>query len=385
MQKVFGNIRSRAVAVSAVLVFAVAAAYASGSQNARAARDAAAAKQSSGLAVVEAKLKPWLTLPTKISVTQRLKRLPKGTRVDFLECSAAPCVLLNGGLKEASQELGMDYTGIPAGGTPTSFQAAAQQAVNQKPAVVIMPSLSPSLLTKQLAEMKAEHILTVDFDVTPKPAPGTIGQLWESPGYNRALGGALGLYALAHSDLNAHVLYVNQSIYSFGGPLGQGVQQTLQKYCPKCTYTSIDSLPQDIGGKIPTSVVSEIQANRSINWVVFEYGAMTLGVPQALKAAGLTGIHILSQGQSSNNFQDITNGTEDAVGNNNYELFSDYVMNAVARAVVGQTPPNIWNNPRAMDIVLVTKKEINSSNVTQFGFNPVPNFKQQFRKLWGIH
>jgi ribose transport system substrate-binding protein len=332
------------------------------------------------LGAVEAQLHPWVTPPSKIAVTQPLKKLPSGQLAVYLECSAAPCVLLNAGFQQASTDLGLRYKAIASGATPESFQAAAQKAVNEKPAVVLMPSVDPSLITKQLAEMKAAHILTVDW-ATSQPAAGSVDEFWLGPSEDRAVGASVAYYAMAKSNLNARVLYVNQSIFTFGNPLGQGIRQALTTYCKRCTYATIDSLPQDIGSKIPAEVVAKLQSDPSINWVIFAYGEMTLGVPQVLRGANLTGVHILTQSPAKNNYADLKTGTETAVSDLDDDLFAYYAMDSVARALVHQPVPDLHNLNVSY---VITSKDV-TFNPNTGVYHPIPDFRQQFRALWGTH
>jgi ribose transport system substrate-binding protein len=336
------------------------------------------AAENSQLGAVEAQLQPWITPPRRIAVTQPLKKLPSGQLAVYLECSAAPCVLLNAGFQRASTDLGMRYVAISSGATPESFQAAAQEAVNQKPAVVLMPSVDPSLISKQLAEMKAAHILTVDW-ATSQPPAGTVDQFWLGPSEDRAVGASLADYAMARSNLNAHVLYVNQSVFTFGSPLGQGIQQALTTYCKRCSYAAIDSLPQDVGSKIPSEVVAKLQSDPSINWVIFAYGEMTLGVPQALRAASLNGVHILTQSPAKNNYADLKSGSEMAVSDLDDDLFAYYAMDSVARALVHQPVPDLRNLNVSY---VITSKDVTFDPNTGV-YHPIPDFQQQFHALWG--
>jgi ribose transport system substrate-binding protein len=162
---------------------------------------------------------------------------------------------------------------------------------------------------------------------------------------------------------------------------GLGEKEEIAKDCAKCTYTTIDTLPQDIATKIPGEVVSALQKNPSINWVSFGFGGMTLGVPQALAAASLNGkVQILSASPLKNNYVDLKGGTERAADDLNDELFAYYAMDSIARALTGQTVPNLQDNPFAW---IITGKDITFNPNTEV-YNPTPGFQQQFRKLWGV-
>jgi ribose transport system substrate-binding protein len=387
MRKALVAFRSLSAATFALLITAgVLAGCGSSSSstgaNAAAASDshAAGASASPELARAEANLRPWLTPPKTIAVTQPLKRRITGALLDYLECSAGPCQLLAAGLRHAASDMGARLKVVPAGATPESFQAAAQQAIRDQPAAIVMPSLDPSLLKAQLAAMKANHILRVGWATASDP-PGAFDLYFLSPASTETIGKALGDYAIVHTNGNAHVLYVNQSAFSGVATEGLGLKAALAADCKKCTYTTIDTLPQDVGTKIPTEVVSTLQANPSINWVDFGYGAMTLGVPQALSGAGLNGkVAITTASLQKNNYLDLKTSAESAGDDLNDEFFAYYAIDSIARALTGQSVPNLQDNPFAY---IITAKDV-TFNPNTGVYDPIPGFQQQFRTLWGV-
>ena len=47
----------------------------------------------------------------------------------------------------------------------------------------------------------------------------------------------------------------------------------LEKNCPDCGYTELDvTIDQLVGGQVPASVVSQLQANSDIDYVFFSFG-----------------------------------------------------------------------------------------------------------------
>ena len=182
------------------------------------------------VARAEAKLKPFLTPPKTIAVSEPLKKRPVGAEIAFLECGAPPCKIISNGLKRAAADLGARLKIIPAGGTPESFQAAAQRAVNEQPDAVFNAAIDAALIKPQLAAMKTKGILRVAW-ATAAPPPDAFDLYFLSPTSTSKLGETLANYAIAESDADAHVLFVNQSVFSFGKPMSEGVKNTLAQGC----------------------------------------------------------------------------------------------------------------------------------------------------------
>lgn len=330
-------------------------------------------------AVIEERLQPYLNPPHKLIITEPLKKRPTGKRVEFLECSATPCKILGAAFKKASTTMGMQYKAVQAGATPETFQAAAEQAIADKPAAVLMASIDQSLIKKQLAEMKADGIVTYDQATLNPPGATTVAFL--DPTYYNNVGAAAARYMMLHSGGHAHVLYVNQSLFSFGGAQAEGMKKTIQSECPGCTFTEVDTKPEEVGTEIPSLVVSELQSHPSINWAYFSYGEMDLGVPQAMEAAGIEGVQLMSQAGAENNYQNLKSGKEKACLDVNNEELAWYVIDSVARAVEGEHPANHVES--ANFSYLIEGKNITFDPNTEV-FEADPNYKEEFAKLWGV-
>lgn len=370
----------------AIGVLAISLAFAAcGSDSSSDSAPAAAGDGSTGAgidtAALKSKLKPFLEPPAKIEIDEPLKERPVGKTMAYLQCSALPCKQIGEGLKEATAALGMRFRAIEAGATPETFQGAAQQAVEYDPDVIVMSSIDASLIEKQLQEMHRKDILVVDA-ATSEPPAGAFDQFWLSPKETAAAGDALARYAILNGRGEAKVLYVNQSVFTFGPILAKSIKQVLTNECPSCSYSDIDTLPDEVGTKIPAKVVSELQTDSSINWVVLAYGAMSVGVQEAINAAGLTDrVKILTQGASKTNYQGVKSGSEAGVLDLNFGYWSYYVADSAARALVGQTAPDFRDKTFSY---FVEKADL-TFDINKEVFNPVPGYQEQFKALWGVN
>ena len=342
--------------------------------------EASTTADDSGSSSTEAKLAPYLQFEKTIQVPGPLKKLPENADVLFLECSALPCKQEGEGLKRGAELLKLNYKALSSGATPESFQSAAEQAVREKPDAVLLPALQPSIIKTQLQELNEEGVV-VALWATEQPPAGSAEVFLLSPKYWENDGAAMARYVQVNGGTDANVLFVNQSVFSFGNYMGKGISQTLKAECPGCSFSEIDTLPEEVGTKIPTAVISELQKNPSIDWVIFAYGAMDLGFPEALKAAGLEGqVNFISQSPSKNNFENLKSGSEVANLASNETFFVYYVLDSVARALNGEPVPDREDMQTGW---FITGKDVTFDPATEY-WEPVPNFAAQFEETWGV-
>ncbi|MGW1028240.1 sugar ABC transporter substrate-binding protein [Streptomyces sp. NPDC002577] len=367
----------RAGAVAAALALAALTAGCGGSSTDSAQTSGGAT--SAETAKADSLLKPFLTRPKSIALTEPLKKLPKGKVLTFLECTADPCKNLGRSMGEAAKALGMRYEPIQAGATPESFQAAAQQAIDERPAAVLMAGLDSSLIKPQLAQMKAKGIVTVDFSTADKPS--TFDAFFLSSKAWHDVGAAEAAYAIKQRGGKAHVLFVNMSLFTLSRGMKAGLQETVKNDCAGCSFKTIDTVQTDVGTQIPTKVVSALQQDPSINTVVFMAGYQSLGVPEALKAAGLSDhVKIIVQAPSANSYADLKSGAQEAAADVDLALNAYYAVDAAARLVTGQKAPDLSDLQMHY---LITGKDVTFDPKTEF-FHPIPDFKEQFHKIWGL-
>jgi ABC-type sugar transport system substrate-binding protein len=108
---------------------------------------------------------------------------------------------------------------------------------------------------------------------------------------------------------------------------------------------------------------------------------MNIGVPQALKAAGLADkVKIVSQSGGAANYQYIKDGSEAA------DLFQDInytgyrMADAVARAFAGQD-----EGADEVPLMFITPQNISSATfAADKSWTAFPDTLAQFKKIWGL-
>jgi ABC-type sugar transport system substrate-binding protein len=181
-----------------------------------------------------------------------------------------------------------------------------------------------------------------------------------------------------------HVLVVDLSLYPILHAWTQGVVDEMKKVSPDTKTTVIDPQVGDlVGGKIPNLVVSEIQRSPDIDWVLMSLGDMTTGLDSALRAAGLNNqVQIGGESASTANVEGLKKGTDAAWTGFAAEIHGMYRIDALARIFEGQDPTGVKGYSN-LPTQLLTPDNIKDAPLDSEGYYVgLPDFKDQFEKLW---
>ena len=194
-------------------------------------------------------------------------------------------------------------------------------------------------------------------------------------------GNLLADWIVVDSAANAKTAFFNVPNFPALKTMEKAYQTHLAELCPSCTYTGIDVQGTDIGKNLPDRVVSYVQQHPEANYIVLAFGSMVLGVPEALKEAGLdTRVKLVSQAGLSLNFNYIAKGQQAVDLTLSHLNLAFAAMDVMARAWDGQ---DIGRIPTTLPSIFLTKDNLNfdpSSNTT---WPMSDTSQQQYKTLWG--
>jgi ribose transport system substrate-binding protein len=149
--------------------------------------------------------------------------------------------------------------------------------------------------------------------------------------------------------------------------------------CPKCKLTSLNSsLAKIESGAVISAIVSALQKDRSIKYVLASNGPFINGLEAAMKAAGITGVKIAGGSPSITNEQNLLNGTEAAWTGQNYAYNGWQVVDSAARHLEGMPiSPDAGGAPQQ----LLTKDNVGTPSDQM---NEPANYPDQFKALWKV-
>jgi ribose transport system substrate-binding protein len=331
-----------------------------------------------GLAKAEALVASQTQRPTTITDTTKVtKAIPKGLTIDFIPCGSPECLLEGSIVKQAAASVGWNTVVLSNDGTPQGDKAAFTQAVRNKAAAVLYTAIPASTFASLLPQLKANGTFISTCCVTDAVGPSTgIGYAIDIPAQVGPVGGSQAAWVAADSKDKANAVFVNIPAFAILASQATFFKNGMATYCPTCKTDQLDVALANLSSA-PNTIVSYLRAHPSVDYVVASTDAITLGLPAAIKAAGLTNVKVVGQGATPTNIQYLHSGQEAAdVAFPYYEVM--YAMvNAAIQDKAGMTvAPSV--SPPAW---LLTPQ--NAPNTTAQVFPVVATYQSQYRALWG--
>jgi ribose transport system substrate-binding protein len=337
------------------------------------------AADQAGLAKAQAFLTQAETRPTQITSTVKIaKPVPKGKTVYFITCGSSPeCTQEGPIVQQADNLLGWKTVILNNDGSPQQWKSDFNQVVAAKPAAVLYSAIPQSTFASEVPALKANGTFIAGCCVTDVAGSATgIGYANDVPSQVGPVGGAQAAFVAADSKDTANSLIVNLPSLPI---LSTGVadyKAGMATYCPSCSVSDLDIALANIA-TAPATITSYLRSHPSINYVVAATDGLTIGLPAALKQAGLSNVKIVGQGATPTNLQYLHSGEQAVdVAFPYYEaLWAMVTAAAQNEAGVPVTPsvaPPLW--------VLTPANAPNTSQA----FPVVLNYKSQYEALWGI-
>jgi ABC-type sugar transport system substrate-binding protein len=337
-----------------------------------------------GSAQAAANIEPLLKAPTSINITQQLKaKPPTGKKIAITQSSEPVTLETNKGFADAAAAVGWTVSVVPEGTGPEDPGKALGQAIDQHPDAIFVSGQTLSTMRTQIERAKAEKIPVFQSDSgEPVSQDGSIYVLsLDSFQQTGAWGKMIADYIATKGS--KHTLVVDLSLYPILHAFSEGVVNELKSVSPSTKTTLQDTQITDlIGGKIPSQVVSAIQRNPDIDWVILCLGDMATGLKAALRGAGFGNkVKIGGESASTANITALKKKDEDVWTGFAAKIHGWRRIDAAARVFNGESLDP--NNNSLLPTQLITQDNVNSAPLDTDGYYlGVPDYKDQYLKLW---
>ncbi len=340
---------------------------------------------------VDAFREPVTELPVSESVA-----VEPGVKVFYVQCSVPVCAEIAIGLESAAAAAGWEYETASHQDTPDTVATAFDTAIAAQPDVVLTSGNPREWFAPQLATLSEQGIPVVSWSMPEgyEPGDGVSVNLLTNDDYY-FYGVLMADYAAVTSE-TGEILFVGLPTFPVLSTVQEGFETEIAEACPSCSVETIEVAVTDIGTNLPTTVVSALQSNPDIDMVVYAFGGMLFGVPEAIDAADLGDQAVaISQAGGPLNFAFIEQGqhqvAEVAIAS---ELLGWRAIDAAARILAGDGPGTA-ETPAAAVIdghpdILVSGMPLQILEADSMHDDPsalwpgVDGFQDQFIALWGL-
>jgi ABC-type sugar transport system substrate-binding protein len=176
------------------------------------------------------------------------------------------------------------------------------------------------------------------------------------------------------------VLLVDISSFPVLKESATAIAGTIAAECPKCQMTDFNATVAQVdSNSVVSAVVSQLQRDPSIKYVISTDGVFISGLASAAKAAGISGLQIGSTIGGIVNEQDILAGSESATLPWPGVVEGWVIIDAAARVSEGMTVPDGDDNTA---IQLLVKGNFTTP---QESLLAPTDYTSQFEKLWLVN
>lgn len=331
------------------------------------------------VAAAKAVIAPYVGHPGPFPVSEKLAKVPTGATVAFMDCGLPYCALYWSLLQTPAKMLGINLDRINAGETAVGINTAFDSVVAKKPAGVIVMANQMQLWAKQLKQLQQLHIPVVTQGVTDAEKYGIVSP---QGGVNQdaAVARLEANYIPAEMNAQANVVYYEVPELSFTLATGADFTADLKTACPKCSVRIAQIPASTIGKTSNNNIVSDLQAHTDTNLAVFSDPDLSVGLPTALKTAGIK-VQTLNTGPGPTSLQQIKDGGETVGLGSDTSVASWTLLDEVARQIVGQ--PVTGSQAQGVQVFqFLTQKDITFD--PSKGWSGYPDFAKRFATLWGV-
>lgn len=338
---------------------------------------ATGAAPSGGVAEASKFVAQYMKRPSAITATEPVgKPVPSGKKIDFIDCGIPTCADVGRSMKAAAQTLGWSVKSIPASTDPAGAQKGFETAIQDHPDAVAYTGLAAASISKQLAQLEKAKIPVATCCTTDPIGKGITNIVRRAP--SSALSGQIAAaFVVSNSNGKANTLYVNLPVFPIYKPYHDSFKSNYKKYCSSCEFSDLDLPVTAIGKDAPQRIASYLQSHPKVNYVFVVNDGLSIGLPAAMKSAGLGAkVKLVGSDPSPANLAAIAAGDELAAIPAATKEFGWYQADILARAFAGvpqldlsKVEATIWtkaNLPSTTDVVALN-----------------PNFETEFKKLWG--
>jgi ribose transport system substrate-binding protein len=379
------NSRSWLKVATAGIVLATAAACGSsgGSKPTTSSADVASSDQA-GVTAAQSTVDQYSKLPTSIGISTPLTgRPPAGKTLVNLACNAGSCPYLDQRLKVATRDAGWNYVSIPFDiSNPANLVSALKEALQHHPTAVTFNGLPQAVWSSVIPAYKAAGVALIPAAVGPVTTDSTVIYNIDDPAAEEAAGGLVGDWFVATTKGKGHALVVDFPDIPITTATVSGITNEIGAHCAACTVTTIKATTAQVqSGKVSAAIVSAVQRDPSIKYVLSGELNFSSDLTSQLKAAGLTGVKVAGVHPDNLVMSGLASGAYSAAVPTPLSLMAFETVDIAIRHATGMPLPTKYTLP----MQLVTPATVGKLTETSAYLEQPADYEQQYKALWRLN
>jgi ribose transport system substrate-binding protein len=337
-----------------------------------------AGTSSAAVSAAKAAVASYEQVPNTLSLPPLTSKAPAGKTVVFINAGSTQTNQMAEGIQAAATAIGWNYRQIIDNqADSSSVLNAFKQALLYKPYVVSTTGSPYSQWSAALPSyQKAGAFIIPSYAVYPNSA--TVPTTVAGNAYFAQAGTMLADWLVADSDGSGSALFVGTDIFSGLALERQTFDTNIAQNCPKCSVTTIQlNAAQALGNQGNSLVVTALQRNPNIKYVVEADGAFLGGLSSSLASAGLSSRVKIGSGFGALTNLDAIKAGNETVTTGNAEIIAGWLLvDAALRRLEGMSYPAGYGSLPTQLLTKTDNWQVASS------YNYPPNYQELFKKLW---
>jgi ribose transport system substrate-binding protein len=324
-----------------------------------------------------------MEIPSKISATVPLTKAPQKELIIAVQCAEIPSCKANGdGTEAAAKALGWDTKRITfQTADPSSLVGALRQALVFKPAAVTFCCVPEAVWKVVVPDYERAGVALIPQSVGPVELNDTVVANVGNPEDSKRMGAMVANWVITDSKVGGHALVLNVPDFPILNAAAEGFGAQIKSACGECKFTKLDvTSAEAVGANGATpAVISALQRDPSIDYLVVTNAAFLPGLTGALGAAGLKDrVRIAGTYGEENATSAIERGEFSAFTGYPAHVVGWIIVDAAVRHSLGM---KIDANQLSIPFRLMTKKNLEAPS----GSDDVPaDYEKQYKAIWGV-
>ena len=317
--------------------------------------------------------------PKKLEITTPLSKRPTKKTIALLACNLPSCKDANDSATSALKAIGWDIEIVQYSFDPEGFQSAFTRAAELKPDGVINLSIPAAFAGPGRKQLIDAGIPIADVATPAGPESGVVGSA-PSPAAFGLNGQNLANFMIADSGGKASAVWIADPIAQLWAPTKDAIEKQFASGCGDCSLDELQVSLAGIGKDVPQEVVSYVQQQPDVKYLVFGIGDLTIGVAEALEQAGLDGqVKIISQVGGPLNQQNVVAGKEAMIAASEVDELGWRMVDVLARHFDGDDTACCAFPAGAHQILTKSNIKDPAKRFT------IPGYRKAFKKLWTVN